>query len=155
MRKYTITEAKREKYKNCYLIYKLADDVSVINSDKKNYEDMQKALEAVGVNFEIKDDELHIFIFPDKYVRVKERNSGRSRKIARKNDSDNYYKYSDIVFMMQTMQDREIAERISMPIATYKRHKKTMKESNYYNSLDLNRLNDEVYLQAQPGNHIF
>ena len=53
------------------------------------------------------------------------------------------------------MKDREIAERISMPIATYKRHKKTMKESNYYNSLDLNRLHDEVYLQAQPGNLAF
>ena len=65
------------------------------------------------------------------------------------------YQYSDIVFMMQTKKDADVAAEIRMPIATFYRHKKAMKESAYYKSLDLNRLRDKEYLESVAGNRMF
>ena len=57
--------------------------------------------------------------------------------------------------MMQTMKDQEIANKIGMPIATYYRHKKTLKDSYYFKSLDLNKLQDKEYLESVSDNLIF
>lgn len=57
--------------------------------------------------------------------------------------------------MMQIMTDREIAERINMPIATFYRHKKIMKSSSYYKTLDKNKMDDLEYLKSVDGNLMF
>ncbi|MCI5727793.1 MAG: hypothetical protein MR274_09860 [Clostridium sp.] len=53
------------------------------------------------------------------------------------------------------MKNQELADKIAMPIATFYRYKKALKESDYYNSLDLNRLRDKEYLESVPGNYNF
>ena len=57
--------------------------------------------------------------------------------------------------MMQIMTDRETAERINMPIATFYRHKKIMKSSSYYKTLDKNKMDDLEYLKSVDGNLMF
>lgn len=56
---------------------------------------------------------------------------------------------------MQTMMDKEISNKIEMPIATFYRHKQRLKESYYYRSLDLNRLKDKEYLDGVDNNFVF
>ncbi len=157
MRRHDVSKKKQDKYKNCILRYKLADDNTYKATNEKNFELMKESLDAVGVWFDVKDNELQISIYPNGYLRVKERNCGRNRKIILKEESmsGGYYHYADIIYMMQTMKDKEIAETIKMPIATYKRHKKAMIESSYYQSLDLNRLQDKKYLESVLGNTAF
>ena len=57
--------------------------------------------------------------------------------------------------MMQSLKDKEIAEKINMPIATYYRHKKRLTSSAYYTALDQNKLDDMQYLQSVSGNLLF
>lgn len=161
MSKYDSKKRAREEYGNCRLHYKLQPgDDSYWELNRKNYEKMKKALEAVGVCLDVKDDELRLSIYPEGYIRTKDRNAGRRQKAAWNKEEyakGNYelYKYADIVFMMQTMKDQEVADKIGMPIATYYRHKKTMKDSSYFKSLDLNRLRDKEYLDGVAGNYCF
>lgn len=70
------------------------------------------------------------------------------------------YRESVIILILflhevQSMRDQDIASEIGMAIATYRRHKKVMKESAYYHTLDLNRLNDKDYLDQHEGNYSF
>lgn len=157
MRRYDVITKKRAKYENCILRYKLENNNPYDEANNNNFELMKKSLEKVGIWLDINDDELCLSIYPDGYIRASERNSGRNRKLIKKesDSSTGYYRYSDIVFMMQSMTDKEIAEKIKMPIATYKRHKKTMIESSYHQSLDLNRLQDKDYLESVLGNTAF
>lgn len=160
MRRYDAEIKAREEFGDCILRYKLqkGDDYSELH--RKNYEKMKKALEAVGIWLNVEDDELRLSIYPEGYVRTKERNAGRrTRSVWKKEEMEkgNYelYKYSDIVFMMQSMKDQDIADKIGMPIATFYRHKKAMKASNYFKKLDLNRLSDKEYLDTVAGNFGF
>ena len=160
MTRYTAEEKAKKEYGNCRLYYKIISEEYFAEQNKKNFEKMKEALDAVGVWLDISDGELSLSIYPEKYIRTKERNAGRRKKIvwneeARKKGKYETYKYSDIVFMMQTMKDKEIANKIGMPIATYYRHKKTLKESYYFNSLDLNKLQDKEYLESVSDNLIF
>ena len=137
----------------------MLDDLYSVENER-NFSKMQEALESVGVQLEFKDDNLKLSFIPSKFVRSKSRNAGRRAKISFDENEmreGNFvaYRYADIIFMMQTMKDQDIAAKIGMPIATYYRHKKNMKESTYYSSLDLNRLTDIDYLRSMPGNYIF
>lgn len=94
------------------------------------------------------------------FLRMQNRYAGRRRKVLQKNpelgyESTNYYRYSDIVYMLKTKKDKEIAEIIGMKIATYYRHKRKMKESDYYKNLDMNRLQDKKYLESLEKNYFF
>ncbi len=53
------------------------------------------------------------------------------------------------------MKDQDIIEKIKMKPATFYRHKKEMKETEYYKSLDLNRLGDLEYLKSVKGDVMF
>lgn len=79
----------------------------------------------------------------------------KEMRIEKENGEYGLYRYSDVVYMMQTMMDKEIADRIEMPIATFYRHKQRLKESYYYRSLDLNRLKDKEYLDGVDNNFVF
>ena len=57
--------------------------------------------------------------------------------------------------MKQTMTDAQLCEKIDMKPATYYRHKKELKESDYYKTLDKNKLSDLNYLKSIPGDFMF
>ena len=126
----------------------------------QNFEKMKEALAAVGIRLNVEEGELSLSIYPEGYIRTKDRNAGRRKKSVWnqeecKKGKYELYKYSDIVLMMQTMKDQELADKIGMPIATFYRHKRVLRESEYYNSLDLNRLRDKEYLDGVTGNYSF
>lgn len=160
MSRFENQQKAERQYKDCELRYKVVLDDLYCVENERNFSKMQEALESVGVRLELKDDNLKLSFISSKFVRLKSRNAGRRAKIAfdeKELKEGNYvaYRYADIVLMMQTMKDPDIAVKIGMPIATYYRHKKAMKESSYYNSLDLNRLTDIEYLRSVQGNYIF
>lgn len=154
MNEYESNKKAREEYGDCRLNFKIdTTDKTFQKMNLKNLEQMQQLLYDVGVHLDVTGGEVRISISPEKYNRKKGRYAGRRRSYAK--SETGYYKYSDIVYMMQTMKDQDIANEIGMPIATYRRHKKVLKESAYYNSLDLNRLVDKEYLRQHEGNLSF
>ena len=161
MNSYEAEQKIEEEYRDCRLVYDLNEQSDFYwESNRKNYEKMRDALDAVGVLLEVADGKLSLSIYAPDYYKTTTRKAGRRAKVAwikEELEKGNYelYKYSDIVYMSQTLKDQEIADKIGMPIATYYRHKKKMKESDYYKSLDLNRLRDKEYLDNVPWNLTF
>ena len=94
---------------------------------------------------------------PRPYVRTQNRGAGRRKARSYTQDEGNIgiYSYSDIIYMSQTMKDQDIIEKIKMKPATFYRHKKGMKETAYYKSLDRNRLGDLEYLKSVEGDFMF
>lgn len=160
MRRYEAEQKAREEYGDCRLHYKIVSEGYAAKDNENNLEKMKAALDAVGVWLNVEDGELSLSIYPEGYIRTKDRNAGRRKKAAwnqeaKKKGKYELYKYSDIVLMMQTMKDQELADKIGMPIATFYRHKKALKDSEYYQTLDLNRLREKEYLESVPGNFSF
>lgn len=157
MSRYEAEKKAKEEYGDCRLIYKVTTERFAKEINERNFGKMKEALDAVGVWLDLENDELSISIYPEKYIKTKDRNAGRRKKAAwnkeaKENGEYELYKYSDIVLMMQTMKDQELADKIGMPIATFYRHKKALKESSYYNALDTDRLRDKEYLESLQGN---
>lgn len=166
MNKFEAMDKIEQEYGDCRITYKIAPfdtktEKFLIKQNEENFEKVKEALDAVGIFLNIDKDRntLSISVSPYQYGRVKNRYAGRKTKGAVKGKDENslfvFYKYSDVVFMLQSMKDAEIAEILRMPIATYYRHKKKMKESNYYKSLDMNKVLDKEYLESIDGNFIF
>lgn len=146
-----------EKYSDCMLIYKISENKPYGEINKKNYDKMKKALNAAGFFLDVENGVLKLQISQYGYERKQKRNAGRKKKCALKKENGEYglYRYYDVVYMMQTMMDKEISNKIEMPIATFYRHKQRLKESYYYRSLDLNRLKDKEYLDGVDNNFVF
>ena len=127
------------------------------NFNDKNMGKMVDALRAIGISLIQTGDYISLSINPDSYNRNKSRNAGKPKTFAVKKDSTTaeMYRYSDIVFMSQTMTDKQILHAIGMAEATYYRHKKKMKESKYYKTLDNNKSYEKSYLESIDGNYIF
>lgn len=150
--------ASKKELSDLNLRYTVKSDPYFAKRNKANFEAIKEALCDVGVYISLDDDVLYISIMQDRYLRTKNRNAGRRKKIAFDiNSHDDFFvwKYSDVVLMMQTMTDKEICEKIGMAIATYYRHKKNLKNTNYYKSLDKNKLDDKEYLESVEGNRAF
>jgi len=160
MARYEAEQKAKKEYGNCRLHYKVVSEGYAADMNAQNFEKMKEALAAVGIRLNVEEGELSLSIYPEGYIRTKDRNAGRRKKSVWnqeecKKGKYELYKYSDIVLMMQTMKDQELADKIGMPIATFYRHKRVLRESEYYNSLDLNRLRDKEYLDGVPGNYSF
>ena len=146
------------KVKDTSVTYKI---VETRYNDVEAYQQMKKALCDVGVYFNVDDHGyLNLSIMEETYNRNKKRNAGRKKTYAINTDSTidynlDFYQYSDIVYMMQTMTDKQIYEKIGMKAATYYRHKKILKESKYYTALDKNKLLDKEYLNSLKYNYVF
>lgn len=148
----------KKKLDDLRLRYVVKSHPYYTETNKENFGAIQEALNDVGVYISLDDDELCISIMPSRYMRSKTRYAGRRKKIAFTTDSSGnlfVYKYSDVVLMMQTMTDEQICEKIGMAIATYYRHKKKLKNTKYYKSLDKNKLDDKEYLESVDGNFAF
>ena len=160
MDRYEAEQKAKKEYGKCRLHYKVVSEGYAADMNAQNFEKMKEALAAVGIRLNVEEGELSLSIYPEGYIRTKDRNAGRRKKSVWnqeecKKGKYELYKYSDIVLMMQTMKDQELADKIGMPIATFYRHKRVLRESEYYNSLDLNRLRDKEYLDGVPGNYSF
>ena len=146
------TEKKlHEQYNKLYLTYEVTDSDMKKNAEK--LELMKEALAKVGFSLKVDHNMLSLYMNTNTYATTITRNAGRRRTHSRLNDE--ILRYSDVILMMQTMTDKEISDKIHMKIATYYRHKKNMKESNYFKSLDKNRLDDLKYLKSINGNYMF
>lgn len=86
-----------------------------------------------------------------KYVAVTRQTAGRPANIIFKDDAYSVYSYADILYMKnQGMTDNDVAKKINMPIATFKRFlQKKMMSSVFVKRLDNNKLNDMEYLNSQ------
>ena len=103
---------------------------------------------------------------------------GRCPQLARLADQDGWAAWSDVVYMEQTMTDQVIMKKlrvtakrketseftgnssmtedeVPMAPATYYRKKRKMKESNWYQALDPEKLGDLEYLRSVPGDNFF
>lgn len=139
-----------------YLSYKLDSEDLVYNvSHKQEYCKTKKQLKKLGVNFKVENGQLTIYIDGDTTDRILKRRSGRRRNYIFTDERDEsgiskVIRFSDIVFLLQTMNNQETAEKIGMPLPTFYRHKKQLVQSDYYASLDPKRLNDLEYLRSVP-----
>lgn len=128
------------------------------NYNKKNMEKMRDALSAVGFNLRVEDDHVALSISPDKYNRNKNRRAGRHKKVFSNINTSKLYRYSDIIWMSQTMTDSDIFQSLGMAEATYYRHKKMMKQSDYFKNLykeNPSAVFEKFYLESLPGNNAF
>lgn len=134
----------------CILKYKITEEAPCKAMNHENVEEMKQLLADAGFNLFLEDG---ILILSANENKKKSTSAGRPKRYSVK-DTEKFetYKYSDIVCMMQSMMDKDISEKIKMPIATFYRHKKRMVSSEYYNSLDKNKLDDLAYLQSVDGN---
>lgn len=154
-------EQKEKEYSNLMLRYEVRDVDWAKKKNKENYETLKTIFNEIGIMLNLEDNKLTIGIHGYQFLRMQNRYTGRRRKVFQKNpeldgyESTNYYRYSDIVYMLKTKKDKEIAEIIGMKIATYYRHKRKMKESDYYKNLDMNRLQDRKYLESLEKNYFF
>lgn len=149
---------QKRKLDDLKLCYEVKSRPYYAETNKENFGAIQEALNDVGVYISLDDDELYISIMSSRYMCNKTRHAGRRKKVAFTEDNSGnlyVYKYSDIVLMMQTMTDEQICEKIGMAVATYYRHKKKLKNTKYYKSLDRNKLDDKEYLESVDGNFIF
>lgn len=152
------------------LRYKVTDDKFAKSSNEDNYLKMKELLTKVGVYFNIADDTLVLKVRDtfdpagvrtSTYNKITKRNAGRKPKaIARPNhaaapNEPYYILCSDIVYMMQTMHDYEIYAYLGISEASYYRRKRKLLKSDYYTSLDKERLTDIEYLRDSGSRDYF
>ena len=136
------------------LHYKIEDAPHCENHNERSFDTIKEMLERVGVNLEKDDDSLFISINSQKYAAAARTYAGRGRRFAYPENGYKAYTYSDIVYMLNSMSNDEVASKIDMPIATFYRHKKRLINSDYYKALDTSRLNDIEYLKSCKNSDI-
>ena len=131
-------------------------DTNSINSaeNKKNFAEISAPLSRVGVYLNVYEYDdgannyLTLAVNKDTYDRVTKREAGRRRKFIPNPETGADLRYSDVIYMLQTMSGKKVAEELQMSLSTFNRHKKKMLNSVYYKNLDRNRLNDLDYLNS-------
>jgi len=145
------------------LVYYVDKDSVIKNAE--SFEVVKAALAKVGVCIELNENSsreidsyrLSIKIDPDSYLEANMRFAGPKVKGFRFPDNEfglsgDYVYYSDVIFMLQTMNDKEVMDALGIKYASYYRHKKKMLESDYYQMADKNRLMDPDYLKGAELN---
>lgn len=140
---------------NKSLNYRVDDVVYYKDHNEKSFDTIRELLDRVGVNLDKDGDRLSISINPRKYFVAARTYAGRYRSLAYRKDEFIPYTYSDIIYMLNTMSNDEVAAKINMPIATFYRHKKRMVNSDYYKTLDPSRFNDIEYLKSFNSDNAF
>lgn len=142
--------AKENDVYTICLHYNVKDTSISQKQNEISYSILKDLCANVGVNLSISDDELFLNIDAEKYVAVTRQTAGRPANIALKDNTYSVYSYADILYMKnQGMTDNDVAKKINMPIATFKRHKKKMMSSVFVKQLDNDKLNDMEYLNSQ------
>lgn len=136
-----------------YLRYKIEESKKAKEIYRKGknstYEKtINDALKKAGFELQIKD--VFLTLFFDQSA-----NFITSTRMAGRKPSKTYVKFSDVVYMQQTMKIKEIIEKLGMSMSSYYRHDRIMKKTYYYKELDKSRLNDIEYLKSVDGNWSF
>lgn len=148
------------KNDNISLYYRLNQDDADLTQNKENYDKLRRFLGNLGVTLSVNNDSLYLAVDPERYHAHMSRNAGRHVKFfprpeAGSSHMSDAYLYSDIIYMLQTMTDKDVIRVSGIPQSTYYRHKKIMTASSYYLSLDKNRLCDIDYLKSAEGDFYF
>lgn len=130
---------------NLALNYDLAQEQADINVD---YEKMRKALKDVGVNLLVENGKIHLSLDTTEYLQKKRRSAGRPKTRISKAD-ESRLTYTDVIIMLQTMTNKEIAAQLGMPINTFYRHRNEMLGKDFVQHLDKNKLTDRAYLESE------
>lgn len=152
-----------KKRKDLYLQYNVSEKnipESMKKQNKENLKRMQDALATLGVRLNIKEGEISLLMHTSNFVDRKTRRAGRKRTYALKEqEQGNYtadaYRFSDVILLIEEKGDKETQIILGMSESTYFRHKKKMKASEYYNSLDPQKMTDRMYLESVKGNNYF
>lgn len=152
-----------KKRKDLYLQYNVSEKnipESIKKQNKENLKLMQDALATLGVRLNIKEGEISLLMHTSNFVDRKTRKAGRKRTYALKEqEQGNYtadaYRFSDVILLIEEKGDKETQIILGMSESTYFRHKKKMKASEYYNSLDPQKITDRMYLESVKGNNYF
>lgn len=144
-----------EKLNNLSLIYQLKENRTYSKHNAENYEEIKALLKSVGVSLTVNDNVLNLSFYGETFLNKTKRSAGRKKTLVWNGETRRLWRYSDIVYMLQFMNDKEICDKIEMSPSTYYRHKKTLKDSDYYKSLDLNKLCDKEYLESVDLNRAF
>lgn len=152
-----------KKRKDLYLQYNVSEKnipESMKKQNKENLKLMQDALATLGVRLNIKEGKISLLMHTSNFVDRKTRRAGRKRTYALKEqEQGNYtadaYRFSDVILLIEEKGDKETQIILGMSESTYFRHKKKMKASEYYNSLDPQKMTDRMYLESVKGNNYF
>ena len=82
MRRYEAEQKAQDEYGNLRLKYEVKDVPYYAEINQERYQKMVEALDAVGVWFSVEDGILSLSIYPEDYIRTKERNAGRRKTTA-------------------------------------------------------------------------
>ena len=145
------------------LFLKIEDAPGWKDYNEKRREDIIKAMKDAGFIIQTTDEGIVVIaVNTYSFRQVQTRNAGRCKSFGEVDYRESGYgggkdfcRYSDIIWMSQSMTDQQIADKIGMKIATYYRHKKKLRESKYFKELDQNRLDDREYLESLKGNLVF
>lgn len=143
-----------------YVYYRLSEEHAAedIEESAKDFERINELLSYYGLYLSITGPDtgkfLHVILNLDKLKKHHIRGAGRREKFIHKQDCTGV-NYSDIVLMMNNMTDKQICEELNLKPATYYRRKKIMKESEYFQTLDPEKLSDPEYLKSHKGNRNF
>lgn len=146
---------QRSIYLECMLEkYPAGETLALITAILKEYDIELK------INNDSDGRKLTFWTKPEYHLERNTRNAGRRKTFALQKDKqgdeiDDFYRYSDVVYMMQSKKDDEIMKILGMAPATYYRHKKGMKESEYYKKLDPSKLTNREYLKSVEVDRIF
>ena len=142
------------KYIGAKLEYKLAAKQDTLSKkwNDENLDVIADALDRAGILLKVADDKITIEIDSDKYISSSIRNAGaKDNKIVFPNNKygckGDTVQYSDIVYMMNDMTDKEIMTALHIPYATYYRHKKVLLNSDYYDTIDQKKTGNLEYLK--------
>ena len=136
-------------------------DTSSKGPRPESVEKLKEALSHVGIDLEYTKSTLTICVDPQNFVRAYTRKSGpkdkkrtfKTNEIGVKGET---VQYSDVVNMLlDKMKDTEIMAELNMPPATYYRHKKALMNSDYYKSIDWDRVDEDGYLEGLLFNEAF
>lgn len=139
------------------LKYYIKEDPIFKEINAKSYLKIKAALNSVGVYLNIENGEVTLTMSETIHAQKAKRHAGRKESVAFKNDENGYkiLKYSDIVYMLQFKTRDQICKDTGISKSTFYRKGIKMKESNYYKTLDRNRLEDKEYLEQHEGNESF
>jgi len=142
----------------------------ILNANDQNINELRNALLEKGIFVYVSKGLLEITIDTEWEERIKIKNprrAGRKGKIIFSDEkminqspygayeTQKPYRYSDIIYLQQTMKDKDIITKIKIAPATYYRKKKKMIASEYYQEIDFDKAHDIEYLNSIPGNRLF
>ena len=162
MARYDAEKRARAEFKDLKLVYFVTEPEGIGHMNERSLPILQETLKKAGFLLDLYEDRMTLTIDPIAYARTQTRYAGPKKhhfvdeeKAGHTQDSNGGLLYSDIVYMMQGMNDTEIIEKTGIARRTFYRHKKRMLESPYYALLEPDKLQDLKYLESLPYNLTF